>query len=87
MDKPARCGCCRDAGELPDNEKGGKRRKVYKEHIQTAEMAALHPKVQAGIKAGRYIRATLQMNRYNPTEGWIMHPEDNMVGCELLCML
>ena len=49
-------------------------------------MAALHPKVQAGIKAGRYIRATLEMNRYNPTEGWITRPEDNEVGYELWCM-
>jgi hypothetical protein len=51
---------------------------VYKEHLEY-----WHPQVQAGINEGLYFKATIRMNRYNPQEGWITHPEDGKVHVQL----
>jgi exosome complex exonuclease DIS3/RRP44 len=70
---------CRGAVDQPETERGGKRRKLYKEHLDY-----MHPQVQAGIKDGQYFKGKIRMNNYNPTEGWIdQHPVDGKVRSEL----
>jgi exosome complex exonuclease DIS3/RRP44 len=72
-------GCFRGGGDRPDSASGGKRRKLYKEHLDY-----MHPQVQAGIRDGRYFKGKIRMNNYNPTEGWIdQHPVDGKVCFEL----
>ena len=69
-----RCGGCRGGADQPENDRGGKRRKLYKEHLELS-----HPRVQEGMENGRCFKGSLRMSRYNPTEGWITRPEDGKV--------
>ena len=74
--------CLRRGGAIEDEgERGGKRRKLYKEHLEL-----LHPQVQAGMKQEppRYFQGSLRMDSYKPTEGWITHP-DGEVRAEVHC--